>query len=117
MTRRGPQLRNDPTARMTQVVISLGVEHAVWPDSELAKLDLDEADWWIRELRKAERSVRQLRKRLEALQQGAARTCAAETCGKPVTGRADAVYCSTACRVRAHRASVRVPGDQAGRST
>ena len=105
MTRRGPQLRNDPTARMTAVVVSQGIPHAAWPDSELAKLDLSKADWWISDLRTAERTIRQLRKRLEVLQGGtAARICPSPGCGKPVTGRADAVYCGTRCRVRAHRA-------------
>ena len=87
---------------MTQIVQTAGT--AAWPESEIAKLAGDgNLDWWIEELRNAETSVRLLRKRLEALRDGTApRVCPG--CGKPVTGRADAVYCGTTCRVRAHRA-------------
>ena len=56
-------------------------------------------------LRAGETAIRQLRQRMEALQAGTTRTC--PTCGTPVTGRSDAVYCTTTstCRVRAHRAT------------
>ncbi|MGD8214051.1 hypothetical protein [Aestuariimicrobium sp. Y1814] len=57
----------------------------------------------MHELRTGEAELRKLRQRLDALQGGEpARAC--PVCGKSVTGRSDAVYCSTACRVNAHRA-------------
>ena len=97
-------LRNDPVRRMTEAVIAQGFAGGSWPDSELAKLaGNDNLGWWIGHLREAEASIRLHRKRLEALRDGIPpRTCPG--CGGPVAGRADAVYCGPACRVRAHRA-------------
>lgn len=102
-SRRRP-LKHDPVRRMTALVLSQGFPAEFWPDSELAKFaGNDNLGWWIGHLREAETSTRRHRKRLEALRDGTApRVCPG--CGGPVTGRADAVYCSTACRVRAHRA-------------
>jgi hypothetical protein len=54
------------------------------------------------DMRVIERRARENRKRLEALLNGSARTC--PQCGAPVTGRSDAVYCRSSCRIRAHRA-------------
>ena len=89
---------------MTDVVISQGLPDGFWPDSELAKLaGNDNLGWWIGHLRAAEASIRRHRKRLEALRDGIAPP-ACPGCGGPVAGRADAVYCGPACRVRAHRA-------------
>jgi hypothetical protein len=95
-------LRYDPAARMTLTV--QGTDVSGWPESEIAKL-AGNADlaWWIAELRAGETSARLLRKRLEALRDGVTPK-ACPGCGEPVTGRADAVYCGTTCRVRAHRA-------------
>lgn len=97
-------LRNDPVRRMTEAVITQGFAGGSWPDSELAKLaGNDNLGWWIGHLREAEASIRLHRKRLEALRDGIPpRTCPG--CGGPVAGRADAVCCGPACRVRAHRA-------------
>jgi hypothetical protein len=94
--------RYDPVRRMTELVISQGIP-AGFTDSELAKFAGDEnLGWWIGHLRAAEASIRRHRKRLEALRDGiASRACPG--CGGPVAGRADAVYCGSACRVRAHR--------------
>jgi hypothetical protein len=58
----------------------------------------------IARLREAETAARKGRKRLEALLHGTGRHC--PQCGNPVTGRADAVYCGTTCRVAAHRGQV-----------
>jgi hypothetical protein len=97
-------LRNDPERRMTEVVIAQGFPDGFWPGSELAKLaGNDNLGWWIGHLREAEASIRRHRRRLEALRDGSTpRACPG--CGGPVAGRADAVYCGPACRVRAHRA-------------
>jgi hypothetical protein len=96
-------LKYDPVRRMTESVLSQGFPAGVWPDSELAKLAGDDnLGWWIGHLREAEASIRRHRKRLEALRDGAAaRACPG--CGGPVAGRADAVYCGSVCRGRAHR--------------
>jgi hypothetical protein len=97
-------LRNDPERRMTEAVIAQGFPPEFWPGSELAKLaGNDNLGWWIGHLREAEASIRRHRRRLEALRDGSMpRACPG--CGGPVAGRADAVYCGPACRVRAHRA-------------
>jgi hypothetical protein len=94
----------DPVRRMTEIVLFQGIPAEHWPDTELAELaDDDNLDWWIGHLREAEASTRRHRKRLEALRDGAlSRACPG--CGGPVAGRADAVYCGSTCRVRAHRA-------------
>jgi len=47
--------------------------------------------------------VRRRRKRLEALRDGLPRRVC-PVCGGPVAGRAGAVYCGSACRLRANRA-------------
>jgi hypothetical protein len=101
MSSRRP-LKYDPVRRMTELVISQGIP-AGFTDAELAQLAGDEnLGWWIGHLREAEASIRRHRKRLEALRDGTApRACPG--CGGPVAGRADAVYCGSACRVRAHR--------------
>ena len=104
-------LKYDPVRRMTGLVLSQGFPAEFWPDPELAKLaGNDNLAWWIGHLREAEASIRRHRKRLEALRDGIApRVCPG--CGSPVAGRADALYCRSACRVRAHRArSQATPG-------
>jgi hypothetical protein len=66
--------------------------------------DADEATLskLIDALARKEAKLRAFRLRVEALRTGEARVC--PSCGRGVVGRADRVYCSTACRVRAHRA-------------
>ncbi len=70
-------------------------------DEHYEVLDRTNLDYWIGELRSSEASVRRLRKRLEALRDEVGRLC--PVCGRPVIGRADAVYCGSNCRIRAHR--------------
>ena len=93
---------------MTELVLSQGFPAGFWPDSELAKLaGNDNLGWWIGHLREAEASIRRHRKRLEALRDGIApQVCPG--CGGPVAGRADAVYCGSACP------GPRAPGTPAG---
>lgn len=55
----------------------------------------------VKDLRKGERDLRTFRLSIEARLPGS-RTC--EHCDEPVVGRSDRRYCSTRCRVRAHRA-------------
>jgi hypothetical protein len=61
----------------------------------------EDIEWGIGELRGQETILRRARRRLEALRDGCTGTC--PQCGNPLAARADAVYCSSACRVRAHR--------------
>jgi hypothetical protein len=93
----------DPAQRLDQAVLAQGIEDRYWPDADLAQFaGHDNLIWWIAHLREAETSVRRFRSRLEALRDGdPPRRCLG--CGAPVTGRADAIYCGTSCRVRAHR--------------
>jgi hypothetical protein len=92
------RLKNDPDRRLDALVTRTKVFLAPKDLDQLTRKNLDH---WITELREGETSVRHLRKRLEALRDGVERTCPA--CGRPVTGRPDAIYCTTECRVRAHR--------------
>ena len=63
-----------------------------------------------RELEAALRPLRRLARDLRAPEREA-RLCARPGCSKPVTAkRSDARYCSTACRVAAHRAAGRPAG-------
>lgn len=101
------RLRNDPDTRIGRAVIDSRV--GVFPDRDLAKLDRPSLPCLIGELRQAETEVRRLRKRLEALHNQVDRPC--PQCGRAVAGRADAVYCSTDCRVKAHRRRARADGD------
>ena len=94
------RLRNDADRRMAEVIKNLRFAVAPLGVAEVSRGNLDT---WIRELRDREASVRRLRKRLEALRDGDGRSCPA--CGRPVLGRADAIYCSSLCRIRAHRRS------------
>ena len=93
--------RHDPNRIVRQAVqalegLVLGIELV-----DFAGLDHRWLDEWIAGLRVGETGMRRLRKRLEALRDSATRLC--PVCGRPVAGRADAVYCSGNCRVRAHR--------------
>jgi ferredoxin len=91
-------LKNDPDRRMLAVVQNT---RAFFPEKDIQALDRRNLDHWIAELRKGEADVRRLRIRLEALQAEVDRPC--RLCGRPVAGRADAIYCTSECRVRAHR--------------
>jgi hypothetical protein len=91
--------KTDVDRRLTQVVAQLQV---FLPEKDIQTLTRANLNYWIGELRRGESSVRQLRKRLEALRDRAERAC--PECGRPVTGRPDAVYCEANCRIRAHRA-------------
>jgi hypothetical protein len=92
-----------PAQRIDQAVLAQGINDRCWPDADLAQLaGHQNLTWCISHLHEAETSLRRFRKRLEALRDGESpRLCPA--CGAPVTGRADAIYCGTRCRVRAHR--------------
>jgi hypothetical protein len=83
----------------------VGAAQAEMVERDIQRLDLKHLPHWIEGLREAETKVRHLRKRLEALQDPLAPTCPG--CGRVVSGRADARYCSTNCRVTAHRRSKR----------
>ena len=107
MPRRGPQLKNDVDRRMENVVAQQG-GCAYFPDRDLARLDRRHLTRWIKDLRKGETELRKFRQRLEALQGEVDRPCPSPRpgggeCGRPVVGRADAIYCTAYCRVQAHR--------------
>lgn len=97
--------KNDPELRVLEAV-----QHTrVWfPEKDIQALDRRGLDYLIAELRKGEADVRRFRKRLEALQAEVDRPC--PECGRQVVGRADAVYCTSECRVRAHRKARRATG-------
>lgn len=59
--------------------------------------------------RERESEQREMRLRLEALQDGSLLP-ECEHCGSEFTGRSDARFCSTQCRVAAHRARVKAEG-------
>lgn len=59
--------------------------------------------------RERESEQREMRLRLEALQSGEVLP-ECEHCGSGVVGRSDARFCSTQCRVAAHRARVKAEG-------
>src|SRR5487761_335876 len=92
-----------PRREITSAVVMAARVIRIGVDLDFERLDRDQLGQWIRDLRKAEAAVRRLRKRLEALQAGI-RPGPCRACGQPFSGRPDAVYCGTTCRVRAHRA-------------
>jgi hypothetical protein len=95
------EVRNPASERLLRVVLhSESFSH--YSDTDLAELSADDLDYFIAELGKGETRIRQLRKRMEALQNGARRAC--PQCGRLVAGRPDAIYCDSGCRVRAYRA-------------
>ena len=69
-----------------------------------------DAEWeeWVEAFRTAEAGMRRARLRLEALQAGEVLP-ECEQCGETIVGRSDARYCSTRCRVAAHRAKGKLP--------
>ena len=81
--------------------IVIGTQVAQWSEKELQALNRNGLDDWIADLRRGETAVRHLRKRLEALRDEVQRIC--PVCGAAVSGRPDAVYCGSKCRLRAHR--------------
>ena len=93
------RLAKDPDARL-EGMLQHNVD--VWlPQEQLRALDPRNLDYFIDSLRRTETTTRNLRNRLEAIRDGAERPC--PVCGRPVVGRADAIYCETNCRIRAHR--------------
>jgi hypothetical protein len=92
---------------MTEVVLSQGVAAEHWPDAELAEIvrlaGAANLTAWIEHLREAKTpsgGTGNGWKRCGI----APRPRVCPGCGGPVVGRADAVYCGSTCRVRAHRA-------------
>ena len=95
-------LKNDPDRRMFNIALST----QVWmPEKVLQTLNPKALDGFIEDLRKGEAMTRKLRERLEALRNKSARKC--PSCGRSVVGRSDAIYCTTPCRIKAHRESRR----------
>ncbi len=103
-------LKDDHTGRMTEMVMSYGGGEYLDPFGPPAELDASRLDrehlaGWVAHLQEAEANTRRLRRQLEALESGAARTC--PECDTAVTGRADQVYCGATCRQRARRSEAR----------
>lgn len=69
----------------------------------------EDRDAAIIEARRREADQREMRLRLEALQSGEVLP-ECKHCGSEFTGRSDARFCSTQCRVAAHRARVKAEG-------
>lgn len=97
------RLEKDPDARL-EGQLRHNVELFL-PQAQLLALDPRNHDWFIDQLRHVETTTRELRHRLEAIRDGSEKTC--PVCGRPVVGRADAVYCESNCRIRAHREAKR----------
>jgi hypothetical protein len=97
------RLERDPDARL-EGMLRHNVELFV-PQQQLHNLDPRNLDYFIDELRHVEATTRELRQRLEAVRDGQEKKC--PVCGRPVVGRADAIYCESNCRIRAHREAKR----------
>jgi hypothetical protein len=95
-------LKNDPDRLMYNNVLGT---HVWMSEKNLQALNPKALDGFIEDLRKGEAMTRKLRERLEALRSKSARKC--PSCGRPVVGRSDAIYCTTPCRIKAHRESRR----------
>lgn len=98
-----PRRPTEADSLLNHLVNAIVVPGVFPRDLDTAGLSKRSLDSSVRRLREMETRLRRFRKRLEALQAGDDRKCPA--CGKPVAGRTDKVYCSTACRIRAHRGS------------
>lgn len=85
------------------------VEHIIGKDADSVKPE-DREDA-IAVAREREAVQRKLRKRLESLQSGEVLP-ECEQCGTEFTGRSDARFCSTRCRVAAHRAQKKAEGQE-----
>jgi hypothetical protein len=95
-------LRNNPTARMTNMVMRAGVgDEFDFPGFE--KLDHSKVPMWLEQLKKAQSSIRKLRARLQTLLDLESATAECRGCGAPMVGRTDKEYCKPACRQRAYR--------------
>jgi hypothetical protein len=86
---------------MDDVVTVFRFDPDLWPAEDWRRLDRSHIAWWVERLTEGERSIRKLRLRLVELDNAEQTTC--RTCGGPVFGRADARYCSAACRQKAYR--------------
>lgn len=75
----------------------------------LSAADVTAEDWdeWGEGLRRREAVYRRARLRLEALRAGEVLP-ECEQCGETIVGRSDARYCSTRCRVAAHRGKAKL---------
>ena len=99
----------DVMARVSSNAALWGDDPTVLPGvlADLAAVagKVPDAEWdeWIRNLRAGEAGLRAMRLRVEALRDGEALP-ECQHCGESFAGRSDARYCSTRCRVAAHRA-------------
>lgn len=66
----------------------------------------------VESLRERESELRKERLRLEALRDNAGLLPECEHCGAEFVGRSDARFCSTRCRVAAHRAQKKAEGQE-----
>jgi uncharacterized C2H2 Zn-finger protein len=71
-------------------------------DMTASDVTAEQWDEWAEGLRRREAVYREARLRLEALRDGEVLP-ECEQCGETFVGRSDARYCSTRCRVAAHR--------------
>ena len=69
----------------------------------MAALRPEDAAWMAEELASSVLAIGHFRRRLLSIAEPVAAAPVCEQCGSPVYGRADAAYCSRACRQRAYR--------------
>lgn len=85
------------------------VEHML--GREAASVKPEDREALIAQAREREVEQRKYRQRLEALQSGEVLP-ECEQCGAEFAGRSDARFCSTRCRVAAHRAQKKAEGQE-----
>ncbi len=96
--------RNDAAQRILDLVLALPQAGGCgFRDDEMAALKPGDAAWMAEEVATSVLALGHFRRRLLAIAEPAAGARFCEQCGSSIYGRADAVYCSRACRQRAYR--------------
>lgn len=96
-------LKYDPLARIGNAVNAQGVNNEWITEADLAVVGPSLARAWADDLAARMPSIRELRRRLLAIADGAEVGEPCQVCGAPMAGRSDRAYCSPACRQRAYR--------------
>jgi len=97
--------RNEPAQCIQDLVLALPQAGGCgFTDDEMAALKPEDAAWMAEELATSVLAIGHFRRRLLSIAEPADGALVCVQCRRPVYGRADAVYCSRACRQRAYRA-------------
>jgi len=97
--------RNDPARRIQDFVVALPQAGGFgFTEDEMAALKPEDAAWMPEEVATSVLALGHFRRRLLAVAEPAVGARVCEQCRSSIYGRADAVYCSRACRQRAYRA-------------